>query len=239
MKIGILQCDAVKPQFREQHGDYPAMMQSLFKQVEPALSFKIYDVVNGHYPTDLNDCDGYITTGSKASVYDGNAWIAELQGFISRLRQAEKRLIAICFGHQLVAQAFGGQVEKSEQGWGVGVHVMAVKRAVPWMEPPLENCHLLVSHQDQVVELPTEAALIAGSAFCPHAMFQLGSSILAIQGHPEFTKPYARALIEFRRHLLGEAVYTAAIESLQHHTDEQNIARWMIRFITRTSSNEL
>ncbi len=237
MKIGVLQCDSVKAQFQGRHGNYPAMIESLFHQVAPAISFNVYDVVQGHYPDDIDECDAYITTGSKASVYDDEVWIATLQAFITRLRREEKKLIAICFGHQLVAQAFGGSVEKSDKGWGVGVHTMQVSAVRPWMEPPLKSCNVLVSHQDQVTELPLGAELIAGSPFCPNAMFQLDDATLAIQGHPEFTKPYASDLMGFRRKLLGEALYKVGVESLQNMTDELTIARWMIAFISNGQSD--
>ncbi len=235
MKIGILQCDSVRSQFKRQYGDYPEMITSLFHPLAPAFSYEVYDVVAGHYPASLDVCDAYITTGSKASVYDGDAWITALQLFIVRLRQAKIKLIAICFGHQLVAQAFGGKVSQSDNGWGVGVHAMQVATAAPWMEAlPMDGvCQVLVSHQDQVAELPPGAKLIAGSDFCPHAMFQLDESVLTIQGHPEFSKPYAEALMGFRRELLGAPVYTAGIDSLQQRTDEQLIAQWMISFISR------
>ncbi|MCF6322732.1 MAG: GMP synthase [Gammaproteobacteria bacterium] len=235
MKVGILRCDSVRSQFKGQYGDYPEMITSLFHPLARAFSYEVYDVVAGHYPASLDACDAYITTGSKASVYDDNAWIRVLQAFIIRLRKVKIKLIAICFGHQLVAQAFGGKISQSDKGWGVGVHAMRVATAVPWMEAtPMDGvCHVLVSHQDQVDELPPGAKLIAGSDFCPYAMFQLDESILTIQGHPEFSKPYAEALMGFRRKRLGASVYTAGIDSLQQRTDEQLIAQWMISFLSR------
>ncbi|MBL1259238.1 MAG: type 1 glutamine amidotransferase [Thiotrichaceae bacterium] len=235
MKIGILQCDSVRSQFKGQYGDYPEMITSLFHPFAPTFSYEVYDVVAGHYPALLDACDVYITTGSQVSVYDDKAWIGVLQAFIIRLRKAKIKLIAICFGHQLVAQAFGGTVGKSVKGWGVGVHAMQVATVAPWMDVlPIDGvCQVLMSHQDQVLELPARAKLIAGSDFCPHAMFQLDESILTIQGHPEFSKPYAAALMGFRRELLGTPVFTAGIDSLTRRTDEQLIAQWVISFISR------
>ncbi len=237
MKIGILQCDSVRAQFQVRHGDYPVMIEALFRQVSPVVTFKTYDVTEGRYPSNIDECNAYITTGSKASVYDDEEWITRLQAFIIRLRREEKKLLAICFGHQLVAQAFGGKVVKSTKGWGVGVHTIQVALTKPWMEPPLTTCNVLVSHQDQVAKLPVGAALIAESPFCPHAMFQLDDAILAIQGHPEFTKAYASDLMGFRRDLLGEPLYKAGIESLKNMTDEVTIAHWMMAFITTGQSD--
>ncbi len=237
MKIAILQCDSVKLQFQGKHGDYPMMIEALFRKVLPTVEFNCFDVTMGHYPDDIGTYDLYVTTGSKASVYDDEPWIATLQAFIVKLHHADKKLLAICFGHQLVAQAFGGKVEKSDKGWGVGVHTMQVVADKSWLVPAVEVCSVLVSHQDQVIELPKGAELIAATPFCPNAMFQLGDNIVTIQGHPEFNKPYAKKLMEFRRELLGGTVYHAGIESLQKQTDEQTIARWAVNFIADTSSS--
>jgi len=236
MKIGILQCDSVRSQFQGRFGDYPEMITALFHPLAPLFRYQVYDVVAGHYPAAVDECDAYITTGSKASVYDEEAWIEVLQAFIIRLREAKIKLIAICFGHQLVAQAFGGRVLSSDKGWGVGVHAMHVAPIEKWQESLPRVCHVLVSHQDQVVELPPGAALIAGSDFCPYAMFQLDDTMLTIQGHPEFSKPYAGALMGFRRALLGESVYAAGMDSLSQQTDEQLIAQWMVEFLSRKNS---
>jgi len=232
MIIGILQCDSVRSEFRQQFENYPEMFQSLLKKIDPSLSFRVYDVQHGHYPNSLNECNAYITTGSKASVYDGNAWIDVLEKFLIEINDHNIKLVAICFGHQLIAQAFGGSTEKSSNGWGVGVHTNKIHTKPAWMDPALQQINLLVSHQDQVIRLPEKAQLIAGSEFCPNGMFQLGNNILTIQGHPEFNAKYAETLMRFREKLIGKDQLEAGIKSLQQQTDEITIARWMIHFFS-------
>jgi len=232
MIIGILQIDLVKPEFSTLFGEYPGMFQSLLWSINPRLEFRVYDVRRNVYPDDIHECDAYITTGSRASVYDADPWISVLQEFIVTLDQQQKKLIAVCFGHQLVARTFGGKTGKSDKGWGVGVHTCQVRKHKHWMEPPIHHYKLIVSHQDQVTQLPDNTELLAGNEFCPIAMFQRGDNILAIQGHPEFSKDYAEALMRHRQHALGKTVFEQGIYSLQSPTDEAVIARWMLAFIS-------
>jgi GMP synthase-like glutamine amidotransferase len=231
MIIGILQTDSVKPEFSEPFGEYSGMFQSLLQNIDPQLAFRIYDVQHGIYPENIHECDAYVITGSRASVYESAPWIGALQEFIVMLDQQQKKLVAVCFGHQLVAQAFGGKTERSNKGWGVGVHSCQVQKHQRWMKPALHHYNLVVSHQDQVTKLPDKAELLAGSEFCPIGMFQRGDHILAIQGHPEFNKNYAEALMRHRQNLLGETVFAQGICSLQLPTDETGIAKWMLEFI--------
>lgn len=235
MIIGILQTDRVKPEFSTLFGEYPAMFQSLLRNINLHLEFRIYDVRDNIYPDDIHECDSYIITGSKASVYDTDPWISILQKFIVALDQQQKKLVAVCFGHQLVAQTFGGKTEKSDKGWGVGVHTCQIQKYRCWMKPPMHHYNLIVSHQDQVTQLPDKAELLAGSQFCPVAMFQRGNNILAIQGHPEFSKNYAEALMQHRRHSLGEAEFEQGICSLQSSTDDIGIAQWILTFMNNDS----
>lgn len=234
--IGILQTDSVRPEFRDRHGDYPDMFRALLSRAarEAAagpVAFEEYDVQHGEYPSDPGECDGYVITGSRDSVYDDLPWIARLSDYVRLLHQRRHKLIGVCFGHQLVAQALGGETLAAAGGWAVGVHDSEVMVARPWMQPSSGRFALLSSHQDQVTKLPQEADLLARNSFCPVAAFGIGDHILAIQGHPEFEKPYAEALLRFRRERLGEAVFEAGLASLERPTQQSLIGQWMLAFL--------
>ena len=79
----------------------------------------------------------------------------------------QKPQIGICFGHQLMAQAFGGVVEKSPKGWGVGVHEYEIQAPRDWMRTHADQIACAVSHQDQVTQAPQSAHVFAGSDFAP------------------------------------------------------------------------
>jgi len=232
MKIGILQTDSVMDEFRPQFGDYPRMFQSLFLRADAALTFDVFNVVDGHYPEHAEECDAYVITGSKASVYDNKKWIATLGDYTRVLNEQDKKLVAVCFGHQLVAEVFGGKTEKSSKGWGVGVHTVDVHISKPWMQPSgKETINLVVSHQDQVTRLPDAAELIAGSEFCENSMFQLGENILTVQGHPEFSKDYARTMMQYRANKIDRETLSTGLDSLDKPVDDLLVATWLLAFM--------
>lgn len=231
MKIAILRADTVRPEFAAQYGEYPDMFMALLRQVDPGLEFITYDVEHGEYPESVAGIDAWLITGSKASVYDDEPWIHRLEDFVRQLHQAKQVIIGICFGHQMVARALGGKTEKAAVGWGVGVHSASWRQRPAWLQTSEPGFNLLVSHQDQVTAPAPGSDVLAGSEFCPNAVIQLGDSILTFQGHPEFTPPYSRDLMNFRREKIGEAVYQRGIQSLDETINGVDAAHWIIDFI--------
>lgn len=234
MKIAILRADSVRPEFTARYGEYPEMFIALLRQVDPGLEFVTYDVEHGEYPGSTDGIDAWLITGSKASVYEDEAWIRKLEDFVRRLHDEQRTVIGICFGHQLVAQALGGKTAKAAVGWGVGVHRANWRQHPNWLIAEDDGFSLLVSHQDQVTEPVPGSEILAGSEFCPAAVCQLGQHILTFQGHPEFVSDYSRDLMNVRRERLGEDVYQAGIASLSQQTDQKKVAQWIVDFIRQS-----
>ena len=113
MKVGILLTDHVMDEFQIRHGDMSDFYKFIFNEVDPTISLKIFDVVKNEYPEEINECAGYLITGSRESVYDQIDWIETLKKFIFKLHTKKKPLIGICFGHQLIAQVLGGSAEEA------------------------------------------------------------------------------------------------------------------------------
>ena len=159
------------------------------------MEARSYDVAAGALPADVGRHDAYLITGSPAGVYDDLPWIAPLKTFL-RAAKGRAKLVGICFGHQIMAEAFGGRVEKSEKGWGVGLHSYPIVQREPWMEAT----HLVsvpASHQDQVVLQPPEADVIASSLFTPYAgLAWRDQPAISFQFHPEMSPAFAKALID-------------------------------------------
>lgn len=230
MKVGILQCDDVLEKFQPEFGNYPQMFQQMMLEAQGNLEFAVYDVRAGEYPEDLDECDGYITTGSRHGVNDGLPWVDALEAFVRKLDQAKKKYVGICFGHQLLAKALGGTVVRSERGWGVGVSFNQITQAQEWMEPAQTAIDLVVSHQDQVSELPQNTEVLAASQFCPYYMIQVGEHMLGIQGHPEFSRPYSAALTNERRDRIPPNRVREALTSLTAEVDDTLLIRWILNF---------
>jgi len=232
LKVGILQADAVLPQFQAQFGNYPDMFQTLLSGAATGpIEFAVYDVEHLQYPKTLDECDGYVITGSKKSVYDDEPWIHRLRQFVLDLHQAKIRLVGICFGHQIVATALGGDTQPAAVGWGVGIHRSELVASKEFMQPPLDSIAAIVSHKDQVTRLPEGAELLAGSEFCPNAMYQVQDHILTFQGHPEFCKSYSKALMDMRQDILGSEKYQAGVSSLTQPMHAETLAQWIVRFL--------
>ncbi len=235
MRIGILQADTVSPALASRHGDYPEMFRRLLVDPQarredlPLPEFAVIDAGRSDFP-DPSDCDAYLVTGSRHSVYDDVPWIPRLAEFVAAALARRRRVVGICFGHQLIAHFFGGRTSAAANGWGVGVHTAEIVHTEPWMDPPARRLRLLVSHQDQVVQLPAGARLFAVSDHCPIAGFVMDDA-MTLQGHPEFTPAYAGDLMDARRQAVGEALYLQARRSLDQDTDAPLAARWMLRFL--------
>ncbi len=239
MKIGILQADSVLEQFQPDHGDYPEMFQRILSAAASApLEFSIYNVEAGEYPADMDECDGYVITGSRRSVYEDDAWIKQLADYVVALHKAQKKTVGICFGHQMMALALGGKTEAASVGWGVGVQHFKVTDQQAFMEPALDEICLICSHKDQVTQLPEGAEVFAVSDYCPVAGFTVGNHFLAFQGHPEFVKGYSRDLMDMREEILGAETYQQGVASLQDSTDELAVAKWMLNFIAEASQED-
>jgi GMP synthase-like glutamine amidotransferase len=235
VKLGILKTDTVRPEWVPEFGEYPDMFVALLGRADPSMEFVSYDVEGGVYPADIDEVDAYLITGSKSSVYDDKPWIPPLIKFVQEIAGRGKKIVGICFGHQLVAQALGGKTEKSSKGWGAGLHTHTFTQTPSWHDGGGEDLKILVSHQDQVVKLAEGATVLAGSDFCENAVCQIGDQILTFQGHPEFTPEYSREIMEFRRELFGEDVYHSGVASISgDQKDDQEgdrVAKWIVKFL--------
>ncbi len=225
-RIAILETGAPPAALAPTYGDYPAMFRVLLGE---GLETETFDVQAGDLPgPDL--FDGAILTGSAAGVYEDHGWIPPLLDWI-RTAKGRLRLVGICFGHQAMAQALGGRVEKSERGWGVGLHRYEVAAAEPWMQPPAATVAIPVSHQDQVTAPPPGARTVLASGFTPYAGLAWDDDAVSFQCHPEFSPAYAAALVEGRRARIPDGVVAEALTSLDGPDDRALLGAWIRRFL--------
>ncbi len=231
-KIGILQCDHVNENFRPDFVDYNEMFTDLMGKVDETLSFNCYPVIDDVFPESIDECQAWVITGSRHSTYEDLPWIKKLETLLFQLHNEKRKVVGICFGHQLIAQTLGGETRKSDKGWGVGVHSWRMLSKSDWMDEPCENFSLIVSHQDQVEKLPLGAQVIASSDFCKYAAFQIEDHILTFQGHPEFPKQYSHDLMKFRADRIPADQLEKGLASLVNDPEPEFVARWMVSFMT-------
>lgn len=232
MRLGILDCDRLDPDLADHFGPvYSEMFIKGFRALAPELEFRSWSALDGELPDDLQECDAWLITGSRHDAYSDLPWIQALRAWIRLAHDADVKLAGVCFGHQVIAQALGGEVVKSTKGWGLGVSVHPMLATESWMQPGLDQIRILASHQDQVALLPPGATRLAGNDFCPNFMFLQGDHIVAIQGHPEFSVEYNRALIERRRDFLSDDRYQSSLSSLEGEVDSATMMQWLLQFL--------
>ncbi|MDD9706876.1 MAG: type 1 glutamine amidotransferase [Paracoccaceae bacterium] len=225
MKIGILQTGHSPDEVRGALGDYSDMFARLLGG--HGFDFVTFNVVDGQFPAGPDDADGWLITGSKHGAYEDHPWIPPLEDLIRAIRDAGKPLIGVCFGHQIIAQALGGKVEKFAGGWAVGPTNYDFGD---------EIMTLNAWHQDQVTVLPEGAKVLASNDFCANAALAYGDTILTIQPHPEFGKPLLDGLITHRAPGVVPADQIAAArDKLDAPLDSARFADRMAAFLKRTA----
>ena len=222
MKLAILETGYPPGDLTQRFGNYPAMFEHLLGDGFEIVTF---DVQAGEFPQGRHDA--ILITGSPAGVYDPLPWIAPLSDFIRSA--ADSKMVGVCFGHQMMAEALGGHVEKSDKGWGSGLHHYAIVHAEPWTDGAGEIA-VPASHQDQVVVLPPYTEVVAQSDFTPYAALAwTDRPAISFQFHPEFSPDFAKALIEKRYDIVPDP--DAAIASLDAPNDNARVGGWIRRFL--------
>lgn len=228
MKIGILQCGRSPEMLVSKFGDYDDMCISLLgEQFETA----VYPVLDHDFPDTVQDADGWLITGSRFAVYEDHAWIPPLEDFLRAAYADSIPIVGICFGHQILAQALGGKVEKYSGGWSVGL----VDYRIDGAADPLP---INAFHQDQVLEPPADAKTIGSTDFCKHAILAYGNKALTLQPHPEFSNAFTESLIDTRgREVLPAPVVDNGLHSIRKPAAGEKMAEQIQRFFLNASGS--
>jgi GMP synthase-like glutamine amidotransferase len=228
MKLAILETGQPPGDLADRFGDYPSMFAQL---LGPEFEVETFDVQSGQLPDGGHD--SILITGSPAGVYDPLPWIEPLQQFIRSA--GDRKMVGICFGHQVMAEALGGHVEKSDKGWGAGLHEYSIRRREPWMDGEVATeIADPASHQDQVVIQPPNTEVVAASGFTPYAgLAWTDRPAISFQFHPEFSPDFAKALIEKRYDIVPDP--DSKIASLDGANDSARVALWIRNFLNGDS----
>lgn len=230
--ITIIETGLVPQKYREQHGSFPDMFKRMIRAEDPSATVDVVSIPNGDALPDPGKLEAVLITGAAAGVYDGLDWIAPLEDFVRTAYAKKTPMVGICFGHQLIAQALGGTVRKSDKGWGIGRHVYQVLPENGVVDG--EAVAVAASHQDQVIEAPDDALTILSSEFTPHAgLLYANGATLTVQPHPEFDAAFAQVCCDLRDGKAPEDVVAAARASLAEPMDSAKLGGAITRFLAR------
>jgi GMP synthase-like glutamine amidotransferase len=231
MKLTLIQPTDVPEPLRARFGPYDAMFHRMF--APEGFAFDTVRLADGQPLPDPASLDAVLVTGSSAGVYDTHyPWMEPLREFIRGAYAARTPMLGICFGHQIMADALGGDVRKSEKGWGLGRHVYGVTTRPAPIGGDLPEFAIACSHQDQVIVRPADAEVFLSSEFTPNAgLFYRNGAAMSLQPHPEFEDDYTIALAELRRGKAPDPLIETAIASVTRASDSREMAGYLGAFL--------
>lgn len=223
MKIGILVTGHAPEQLADLFGEYDAMFRALLDGHN--FEFETFRVVDGQFPQDAGQADGWVITGSRHGAYEDHPWIPPLEDLIRDIQKSGNPLIGVCFGHQVIAQALGGKVEKFQGGWAVGRTDYDLDG---------QSVSLNAWHQDQVTELPEGARVVGQNGFCRNAMVAYGDTIWTVQAHPEYSDDFIAGLMRTRgKGVVPDDLLQDAANRPRGPIDNPEIGRHMAEFLKK------
>lgn len=232
MKITIIEVGRAPDPLAANFSPYRTMFAEMFASTGETFSHDVVSVVAGESLPEPETLEGIVITGSSAGVYEDHSWLEPLRTFIRQAYANRIPMLGICFGHQIMADALGGDVRKSEKGWGLGRHQYRVVSRPDFMVDAPETLSVVCSHQDQVITPPADAEVILASDFTPNAgLFYRSGRALSFQPHPEFDDDYGQALAELRRGRAAEGVVDIALDSFASASDSQKMRQYIARFM--------
>lgn len=214
MHIGILQTGLAPDALAADHGDYPDMFAKLL--AGHGFTFQTYRVVEMEFPASVHNADGWLLTGSRHGTYEDHPFIAPLEDFIRKSYAAAVPLVGVCFGHQIIAQALGGKVERFKGGWSVGATDYNFGT---------ETLKLNAWHRDQVTKLPKDAKVIASNDFCANAALVYNDRAFTVQAHPEYGPDFIDGLIKTRgKGVVPDGLMATAAKRFDEPLDNATVA---------------
>ena len=220
-RLVILKTGSTRPSIQESFGDFDRWF---LNGLSEKLHRQVVDVTRQSLPGEPEEWDGIVVTGSPAMVSERAPWSEAAAAWLAKAVDVGVPILGVCYGHQLLAHALGGNVGYHPDGRETGtrqVNLHASAQSDPLFEGLPAEFLAQLTHRQSVLELPAEAILLASNEFEPHQAFRVGPCAWGVQFHPEFTADIMRAYLSAQApELLGEGqsvdALIGAVEDAPH-----------------------
>jgi len=216
MRLALLVCDTPMAPVVAEDGDYVQIFSTWLNNSKPQgfeYVMDAFDVKDKmEYPSDETHYDGMLLTGSASSAYEDREWIRKLVDYVARIptTRPKTKLIGICFGHQIIAQAMGSKCVPNDGKWEIGITELALTDLGRQIFG-VTTLNIQQFHRDHVPVVPSDFDLLGSTSismnqgmvkFKPRSSSQRVSlseiQIITVQGHPEFTKSIVQKMVDTR-----------------------------------------
>lgn len=207
MKIAILDLCIWLPEYQHDQARFGDLLADWLRRGLPEAELSVLNIVDGAPLPEPDSYDGYVISGSEQGVYDSPHWMDALRAFLPKVKEGGIPMFGVCFGHQILADVFGGKAEKVSDK-AVGVRKFELNGQV-------QTGH--VWHGDQVTKVPPGATVIGSADYCPVAALAYDFPAMSVQFHPEYPPDYVSTFIERSKgDVLDEAAAEAAVEAFNN-----------------------
>ncbi|XP_077219572.1 gamma-glutamyl peptidase 5-like [Tasmannia lanceolata] len=196
-RFAVLLCAEDSEYIKKKYGGIFGVFVGML--AEEGEIWDVFQVAVGEFPEDgeLEVYDGFVITGSCHDAHGNEGWIIKLVGLLKKLDSMQKKVLGICFGHQILGRALGGKTGRAVNGWDIGVTTVNLSPLNHFSALQLPSLLKIIEcHQDEVWELPPSVEVIAWSEKTGIEIFKRENHILGIQGHPEYNKDILLHLID-------------------------------------------
>lgn len=238
IKLGILQTNHDKSvDVGDAFPDDAHRFRDMFDAQDDRFQYRVYMTIGGEIPQDLDEQDAFMITGSPLSVLDQHVFTDGLMDFIRGCDAAKKPLMGACFGHQAIALALGGKVEKSPDGYNVGIEDTVFHAKRSWMTPDRDRLPMYVFHEDAVTKLPDGCDLLGSTENCENASFAKGDHIFTTQAHPEFSNAFMSCVLRSAESAIPEENRQRVWNSLKQPEEGRIFGLWTTEFFKKAMTD--
>jgi len=227
-KLLIVKAGATLDSIRNIYGDFE---DHIINQIcMPKGDVVVWTAYEDKTAPDLSDVSAIIITGSHSMVSDFDDWSVSLSKWLRDISIKSIPTLGICYGHQLIAQTFGGSVGYHPKGKELGtVNIVLTEdgQKDPLLGVLPHDFLGHVAHSQSALKMPENACILAKNEFEPHHSFVINDYIWGVQFHPEFNAEITKLYVdEFKESLIKEG---RNFEALKNSVQEHNFGKMLLK----------
>jgi GMP synthase (glutamine-hydrolysing) len=237
--VAILVAGQTLPEIIRRRGDFERFIRT--RAGTSRARWETYDLRDAAPLPGPRDADAFIMTGSSSSVTERAPWMLRAEELLRHIVAGRTPLLGICFGHQMIAQALGGEVRRNPLGREIGTVRLTRTADDALFAGTPRSFDVHETHVDAVVRLPAGAQVLATTTRDSAAAFRVGHLVHGVQFHPEMDADIIRGYVAARAEIIREeggdpdAILAGIHDGTRGHDVLRNFVRLLAPFARRSA----